>query len=206
MKKQFLKFILPVAFILLAGCDKGEQAAQPAQSQEAEKATVAESQQKLAEKREAMQTILATVTAIDHETRKVTLQDTDGELFTFVAGDQVRNLGQVEVGDKLKVDYLQSREIKVLAPDEAEVGVQQVASGQRAESGEKPAGAATTKATIISVIEAINKEKQTVTLKGPQNHTRTLRIRDPANLEKLAIGDKVMITYAEAVAVKVTEK
>ena len=206
MKKHYLKIFLLATLILFAGCDKKEQAAQPIQSQEAEKATAAKSQQKPALKREAMQTIFATVTAIDQETRKVTLQDTDGESFTFVAGDQVRNLAQVEVGDKLKVDYLQSMEIKVLAPDEAEVGVQHVVSGQRAEPGEKPAGAAITKTSIISVIEAINKEKQTVTLKGPENKTRSLRIRDPANLEKLAIGDKVMITYAEAVAVKVTEK
>ena len=206
MKKHYLKIFLLVTLILFAGCDKKEQAAQPVQSQEAEKATAAKSQQKPALKREAMQTIFATVTAIDQETRKVTLQDIDGESFTFVAGDQVRNLAQVEVGDKLKVDYLQSMEIKVLAPDEAEIGVQQVASGQRAEPGKKPTGAAITKTSIISVIEAINKEKQTVTLKGPENKTRTLRIRDPANLEKLAIGDKVMITYAEAVAVKVTEK
>ena len=57
---------------------------------------------------------------------------------TIIAGDEVRNLAQVEVGDKLKVEYLQTIAIQVFAPGEAEVGAQQIVTGGRAEPGEKP--------------------------------------------------------------------
>jgi hypothetical protein len=206
MNYRILKYSILAGIIIIAGCDKGQKAIQPSQPQESKGAATVTSKQKPSLKNEALLTIEATVTAINHETREVTLQDVDGESFTFVAGDQVRNLAQVQVGDKLKVDYLQSIQIKVLAPDEAEVGVQQTVAGDRAELGEKPAGAAVTETTIVASIEAINKEKQTVSLKGPQGHIRTLKVRKPETLEKVAIGDKVMITFSEMLAVKVTEK
>lgn len=206
MNYRILKYSLLAGIIVIAGCDKGQKAIQPSQPQESKEAVTVTSQQKPSVKNEALLTIEATVTAINHETREVTLQDADGESFTFVAGEQVRNLAQVQVGDKLKVDYLQSIQIKVLAPNEAEVGAQQTVVGDRAKLGEKPAGAAVTETTIVASIESIDKENQTVALKGPQGHIRTLKVRKPETLEKIAVGDKVMIIFSEMLAVKVTEK
>lgn len=157
-------------------------------------------------KQEALITLEATVTAINHETREVTLQDAEGESITIIAGDEVRNLAQVEVGDKLKVEYLQTIMIQVVAADEAAVGAQQIVAGDRAEPGEKPAGSAISETTVVAEIQAINKENQTVVLKGPQGNSQTVKVRNPDNLEKVAIGDKVKITYTEAMAISVTEK
>jgi len=204
MNKQFLKFILLAGVIAIAGCDKGEKAAQSKTAPPAKEA--AAPQEKPAMKQEALITLEATVTAINQETREVTLQNSEGESITFIASDEVRNLAQVEVGDKLKVEYLEAIEIRVLAPGEAEVGAQQIVSGGRAELGEKPAGGAISETTIVAVIEAIDKENQTATLKGPEGNSKVVKVRNPENLEKVAIGDKVMITYTEAMAVKVTEK
>jgi len=204
MHKQFLKFILLAGVIAIAGCDKGEKAAQPETAPPAKEA--AAPQEKPAMKQEALITLEATVTAINQETREVTLQDAEGESMTIIAGDEVRNLAQVEVGDKLKVEYLQTIAIQVFAPGEAEVGAQQIVTGGRAEQGEKPGGAVVTETTVVAVIEAINKENQTVVLKGPEGNSQMVKVRNPDNLEKVAVGDKVMITYTEAMAVKVTEK
>ena len=204
MNNHFLKFVLLAGVIAVAGCDKGEKAAQPEAAPPAKEA--AAPQEKPAMKHEALITLEATVTAINQETREVTLQNSEGESITFIASDEVRNLAQVEVGDKLKVEYLEAIEIRVLAPGEAEVGAQQIVTGGRAELGEKPAGGAISETTIVAVIEAIDKENQTATLKGPEGNSKVVKVRNPENLEKVAIGDKVMITYTEAMAVKVTEK
>jgi guanyl-specific ribonuclease Sa len=204
MNNHFLKFVLLAGVIAVAGCDKGEKAAQPEAAPPAKEA--AAPQEKPAMKQEALITLEATVTAINQETREVTLQNSEGESITFIASDEVRNLAQVEVGDKLKVEYLEAIEIRVLAPGEAEVGAQQIVTGGRAELGEKPAGGAISETTIVAVIEAIDKENQTATLKGPEGNSKVVKVRNPENLEKVAIGDKVIITYTEAMAVKVTEK
>ena len=206
MNNQFLKFFLLASVIAIAGCDKGEKTAQPGTAPAAKVATAAAPQKKPALKQEALVTMVATVTAINHETRQVTLKDIDGESMTFIASDEVRNLAQVEVGDKLKVEYLQTIEIQVLAPEQAEVGAKEITAAGRAEPGEKPAGAAVKKTTVVAVIEAIDKEKQTVILKGPEGKSKKVKVRNPENLEKVAVGDKVMITYTEAMVVNVSEK
>ena len=150
-------------------------------------------------------TMEATVTTINQSTREVTLQGADGNSVSFIADDDVKNLAQVEVGDKLTVEYLEGVSIQVLGP-EAEVSAVVVEKTARAEPGEKPAAAAVSELTVVVVIEAIDKENEEVTLKGPEGNSKTVKVRNPDNLEKVAVGDKVMITYTEAMLVKVTEK
>jgi DNA-binding beta-propeller fold protein YncE len=72
-----------------------------------------------------------------------------------------------------------------------------------AKPGEKPAGAAATQVNMTATIEAIDQATGTVTLKGPQGNSRTIKARDPKNLQKVQVGDLVDITYTEAVAVRV---
>src|SRR5262249_20941330 len=56
------------------------------------------------------QTVTATavVQAIDQNTREVTLKAENGNVFSFVAGDDVKNLSQVHVGDTVRVTYTES--------------------------------------------------------------------------------------------------
>ena len=206
MNKRLIKMFLLAGFVAIAGCNKGEQTGQTETAPMAEKPMTSAPQEKPHIMEESLVTLEATVTAINQETREVTLENADGESVTFIAGDEVRNLAQVEVGDKLTVDYLEAVEIKVLGPEEAEVGAEGVAAAGRAELGEKPAGAAVSETTVVFVIEAIDKEMETVTLKGPAGNSKTVKVRNPDNLNKAAVGDKVRVTYTEGLAVKVTEK
>ena len=47
--------------------------------------------------------VTATVTKIDYATREVTLKAEDGQVYSFVASEDVRNLAQVKVGDRVHV-------------------------------------------------------------------------------------------------------
>ncbi len=206
MNKHLIKFFLLAGIITISGCDKGDKSAQPEKAPAAVEETATTLQEKPAMKEQVTVTMESTVTAVNHETRQVTLQDSSGELVTFIAGEQVRNLAQVDVGDKILVEYIEAIEIQVMGPEEAQLGAGEISAATRAEPGEKPAGAEITETTVIVVIEAINKENETVTLKGADGNSKTVKVRNPANLEKVTIGDKVMITYTESLAVVVTEK
>ncbi len=59
--------------------------------------------------------------------------------------------------------------------------------------------------TFTATIEAIDLAKGTVTLKGPQGNSQTIKARNPANLKKVKVGDLVDITYTELLALKVEE-
>jgi len=150
-------------------------------------------------------TLSATVTAVNQETREVTLKDADGNELAITVGEEVKNLPQVEAGDQVEVAYFESVNIEVLGPEQAEPGATAMSALETAEPGQKPAGAMATELSIVATIDAINKDTETVTLKGPEGNTKTVKVRNPANLEKVAVGDQVMITLTRAVAVDVTE-
>ncbi|HTP42064.1 MAG TPA: hypothetical protein VML36_06555 [Nitrospiria bacterium] len=149
--------------------------------------------------------VTAKVKAVDLETRTVTLERADGSTVQIHAGDQVRNLPQVHVGDDVTVTYYQSLAYDVTKAGEGAPGVTTAEALARAKPGEKPAGAVGRIITITATITAIDKAAQTVTLKGPQGNMLTVKARDPKKLDKVAVGDLVNITYTEAVAILVEE-
>jgi hypothetical protein len=208
MNKQLLKIYLLAAIVAIAGCSKEEKAAQP-ESEPMESAPATEQaapQEQPSIQEDSFQTLEATVTAVNPDTREVTLENADGESATFVAGDEVRNFDQVAVGDKLTIKYMERVQIQVMGADDAEVGAKNIVSGERAEEGAKPGGGAVSQTTIVVEVEAIDKEMGTVTVKGPAGNSKTVKARDPANLDKVAVGDKIKVTYTESLAISVTEQ
>jgi hypothetical protein len=151
-------------------------------------------------------TVEATVEAVDQKTRKVTLKDSEGKSVTIEVGEEVKNLPQVEVGDLVTVEYLETVAIKVFAEGEIEPGAAAGAAVASAEAGQKPAGVAMEEVVVVTTIEAIDKEKQLVTLKTAEGESKTVKARNPENLEKVQVGDQVMITYTTAMGISVTEK
>ncbi len=67
----------------------------------------------------------------------------------------------------------------------------------------KPAAAEARAVKVHGTIAAIDKDKGTVTLKGPKGRTLTLDVQDPQKLEAVKVGDPVVATYYEAVALQV---
>jgi Cu/Ag efflux protein CusF len=148
-------------------------------------------------------TATARVKGIDLPTRRVTLERADGSEVTFYADDTVRNLPQVKVGDEVTASYYESLAYEVKRPGAATPGATVAEEAARAKLGEKPAGAGARVTTIVATIAGIDKAAGTVTLQGPGGRATTLKARDPRNLERVAVGDLVEITYTEAVAVSV---
>lgn len=151
-------------------------------------------------------TLTATVEAINHETREVTLRGEDGKLLEIVADKEVRNLDQVEAGDTLNIEYLQNMSIEVVAADHAEAGAAVISAEARSDEGDMPGAAAVETVVINTVVEEINLEANTFKLKGPEGNITEYTARDPENLKRAAVGDLVVITLTEAVAITVAPK
>ena len=152
---------------------------------------------------EGLVTATATVKKINLKTRAVTLKRDDGLLVKIHADENVRNLAQVKVGDRVKVAYYESLAYEVKKPGTGAPGVTMVEAAERAKPGEKPAGAAVQMLTITATIVAIDKAAMTVTLRGPAKEMTTIKARDPEKLDRVAVGDLVEVTYTEALAISV---
>ncbi len=150
-----------------------------------------------------MATVTATakVTKINQKTREVTLKTDDGQEYSFVAGDQVKNLAQVKKGDIVTAVYTQAIAYEI-NPGKS-TGVEVSGAAAVAQPGTKPAGAAGQKITITVKVIALDAVEPSVTFKGPQGNTRKVRVSDPQELVGVKIGDTVDLIYTEAVAIKV---
>jgi Cu/Ag efflux protein CusF len=144
-------------------------------------------------------TATATVEAVDMKSRVLTLKDSEGQEFEVTAGDKVKNLQQVKVGDQVQVDYYQALTLQLNKMTTDENGETSEFALFTAEPGTKPAGAAVQKMTVTAEVTKIDHDNQTVTLKGPKR-TVQLPIENPDVLAKLKVGDKVSATYTQALA------
>jgi len=149
--------------------------------------------------------VSAVVEAIDQESRVVTLRKSNGEAITFTASDDVRNLAQVSVGDQLTAEYVETISIQVMAADGMEAQAAEVGAMARAEEGDMPGFAAMDAVVVTATVEEINLEANTFKLKGPDGVINEYTARNPENLKRSAVGDLVVMTVTEAVAIVVEE-
>ena len=149
--------------------------------------------------------ITAVVEAIDLETRQVTLRGPEGNSRTITVSDDARNLDQVAPGDTVNAEYLQNLTIKVFTNDGMAPGAGSMSAVKRASEGEMPGMTAMDTTIVTATVEAIDIEANTFKLKWPEGIVKEYVARDPENLKKADVGDLVVVTYTEAIAVVVEE-
>jgi hypothetical protein len=146
----------------------------------------------------AVVTLRGTVEAVDKEKQTVTIKGPKRTLTVRV--QDPKKLEAIKVGDPVVGKYYEAIAFEVKKPGTATPGVtsqQAVASSQ---PGATPAGAAGEQITITATITAIDKKAHTVTIKGPEGNTETVKARNPKNLDAVKVGDLVEITYTRALA------
>jgi hypothetical protein len=81
------------------------------------------------------------------------------------------------------------------------------ATGTKAAPESKPAGrAAVGGVRVRGTVEAVDKDRGTVTLKGPQGRTLTLEVKDKTKLDAISVGDPVVANYVEAIAIRLSKQ
>ncbi|MGI9202691.1 MAG: hypothetical protein ACR2Q3_01705 [Woeseiaceae bacterium] len=148
-------------------------------------------------------TMAATVDAIDHEARLVTLRKPDGSSVTFTPSPDVRNLDQVSVGDVLHVEYSQSVSIQVTDDDGIEPASGGMTEITRSKEGQMPALVAVDTSVVLANVVAIDLEGQTYQLRFVDGSINEYVAMNPENLKMAAIGDVVSVKVTESVIAEV---
>lgn len=147
----------------------------------------------------------STVTAIDLETRTVTLLDEAGVSNTVTVSEEARNLGQVSVGDIVTIEVVKNLTIEVMTAENARPEAAEAIEMIRAEEGDMP-GMAEAKSMIeVSIVEAIDLEANTFKLRDVNGNVTEYTARNPENLKHSAVGDAVVVTMTEAMAISVAK-
>jgi hypothetical protein len=148
-------------------------------------------------------TITAAVEAINYTNREVTLKGPLGNSVTFTADQRVKRLNEVKVGDLVRADYFVSfaAELRKPTPEEEKNPFVQLDAAAKAPPGTSPAGGVLRQFRVVTTIEGLDRPTQTITVKGPGGNYLTARVADPANLPKMRIGENIVVTLTEALAV-----
>jgi Cu/Ag efflux protein CusF len=146
--------------------------------------------------------VTGTVTAIDLSNRVVTLKGPKGNVFDLKVGEEAQNLSQVKVGDQVNIKYYESLAFQVTKPGQAST-VGATSAVARAKPGEKPGGTVANQVTVTGTVEAIDAKTRRVTLKAPDGKSKEIKVKDPKNLKNVKVGDEVVFTYTEALAISV---
>lgn len=150
---------------------------------------------------EVYQLVDAVVTKVDSKTRTVTLKDKDGTFTNFVAGPEIKNFPQIKVGDRLTVTHELAVAIELVKVNNQGVRSEvQTSTQTSAALGSKPASVISNTTIIIANVVSVDRQKMTVSVKGPKGKTDTYRVKSASLLKDIAINDEVKITLYDAMA------
>jgi len=148
-------------------------------------------------------TAQGTVTAISKETRKVTLLGLTGDLVTITASDAVERFDEIEVDDVITFEYwtYMKAEFRQPTPEELAEPLVVMEEGGKAPEGMDPAAVVGAVVKAVVTIEVLNRPYMLATIRGPRGNYMTIQMEDTELITQLNIGQVVILTYAEAIAV-----
>jgi hypothetical protein len=143
----------------------------------------------------------AVIQAIDHAGRAITLKFEDGTITTVVAGPEVKRFDELKVGDKVTFMYYESVVYAIQKPGEKPPAPEATAvtRGQ----GASPAATLSRQLTTTVTINAIDEKVPAVTFTTEDGRKMSVKVENPKNIVGLKVGDKVQVTYTQALAVSV---
>jgi Cu/Ag efflux protein CusF len=142
-----------------------------------------------------------TIDAIDHSTRIVTLKDKNGLTADVACGPEIQRFDALKVGDTVTFRYHESLVTAIHKPGTTKPADSAAVTRT---PGARPGGTISQQMTAVVTLEAIDAKVPSVTIRTAGGRRMSFKIENAKNLEGYKAGDKVEITYTEALAVSVT--
>jgi Cu/Ag efflux protein CusF len=146
--------------------------------------------------------LTATIQSIDAKTRAITLKADDGMTTTVIAGDEVKRFSELKVGDRVTFNYVAATVVALKPSDQPLSAPVQKESTVRNTTG-AIAGAQRIETSAVVGVEAIDPKSPSITVKTADGRSLVFLVADKTALEGVKVGDRIAISYTEAVAVKV---
>ena len=150
--------------------------------------------------------VIAKVTAVDMANRLVTIEGPEGNSVVIQVTDQVKNLPNVKVGDKVRIEYYRSAFVEIEKGDSSgELGTEVSAARVSAPEGQKPAGAIGVEMVRRAEVVFVDPYQKFISFRSPDRGLRKISLKDTPELQhylkELKKGDIVQVTYSEALGI-----
>jgi hypothetical protein len=153
-------------------------------------------------------TATATVQELDVEKREMTLKGPLGDVSTLIVAPEVKRLNEIKVGDKVTAKYYVSvaGELREPTEEEKKNPIIVVAGKAKAPKTSAPAAGEVNIIRVVATVEGLERPTRLLVLKGPRGKYMSVRARDVKRLEKLHLGDTIVVTFTEALAISVEKE
>ena len=143
-----------------------------------------------------------TIDAIDYKSRIVSLRDKDGVVEDVYCPPEVKRFDALKVGDKVTFRYYESVVYQIRKPGSAPESATSEPAITRS-AGTKPGATLSQQMTATVTVNAIDMKVPSVTITAADGRKMSFKVENPKNLEGIKVGDKVQITYTQALAISV---
>lgn len=143
--------------------------------------------------------VMAEVVAVDQATRGMTLRGPDGDVVTIKVPPTDPHFDQIEVGDKVKVEYYESVALYIGKPGEAETTAEAVTA--TSPKGTQPKAVVAEVINVSAKVLAVDKQNRNLTLELTDGRQVTTHVDEALpGFETIKTGDTVNARLTEAIA------
>ena len=141
------------------------------------------------------------IKAIDKANRVVTLKHEDGSIDDVVCGPEVKRFDALKVGDTVTFRYYESLVTAIQKPGSAPPS--SVGGGVVRSDGKKPGATLSRQLTVVVTVAKVSAASKALTVTTDAGDSITAVVEDARSLDGVKAGDKVQITYTQALAIGV---
>lgn len=147
--------------------------------------------------------VTAHVRSVDASRREITLHGDGGRVETIRVGPEVKDLERIQRGDRVSLRYREGLVLRVQAPGTPDVAPDVQTKVERTGVGDVLSGSETVRARETLAVTAIDPAARTVTLRGPDAKTWTVKAGKDVALDRVKVGDRFTATYSASTVVSV---
>jgi len=146
----------------------------------------------------------ATIQAIDETNRTITLKNEKGEEDTYAVGPDVKRFNELKVGQTIKMTYYESLVMQLRKPGET-TNTPGTSAAVTPTRNTLPGGTAAVQQKKTVLVKAVDMKAPSITVITDDGRTITRKVEDSNNLKNVKAGDKIDITYTQALLTSVQD-
>jgi hypothetical protein len=145
--------------------------------------------------------VAVTVKAVDAAKRTLTVVGSDGKAETFKVPPEVKRFGEIAAGDQIVVEINQGLLLQYQAPGTPALEPAAAVVGAVANGSSTPGAAVAGGVQGTVTIVGIDSGYRVVTFQDPDGNQYKVKADPKVAIEKLKVGDRLMATYVETLAI-----
>ena len=145
-------------------------------------------------------TLNGDVVAIDQSKMLVTVKGAGGGTSTLEVRSE-NELENVKPGDHVVVRYIEGAQV-----GKGKAGGATAVPSLKDGIAGAEMGGLSAKHPLLASVEGVDSVNEEITIKGPDGSLDTLEVTNPAQLRQIKVGDKIVITHAEALALSIEKQ